>query len=97
LTISFSWTQLITWGIIGIIAGFAAAWVVRGRGLGTLGNLIVGLIGAVIGGFVFSLLEKRIFPAVLIEPISIALIDIIAATIGAVIVLLIVGIVRRKS
>ena len=45
--------QLIIWAIIGIVAGWLASVVVGGGG-GLLRYLITGLIGAFVGGFVFS-------------------------------------------
>lgn len=53
----FEPTGLITWLFIGLIAGFFASVLIRGRGYGCIGNIIVGLIGAVIGGFLASLLD----------------------------------------
>ena len=44
--------QLLIWALIGLIAGWLASLVVGGGGL--LRNLIIGLIGAFVGGFVFS-------------------------------------------
>ena len=44
--------QLLIWALIGIIAGWLASLVVGGGGL--LRNLIIGVIGAFVGGFVFS-------------------------------------------
>ena len=41
--------------IIGIIAGWAAGMIVKGGGFGLLGDLIVGVIGAYLGGFVLDL------------------------------------------
>jgi uncharacterized membrane protein YeaQ/YmgE (transglycosylase-associated protein family) len=41
---------------IGILAGFLAGKIMRGRGYGVLIDLLLGLIGAVVGGFVFGLL-----------------------------------------
>jgi uncharacterized membrane protein YeaQ/YmgE (transglycosylase-associated protein family) len=41
---------------IGILAGFLAGKIMRGRGYGVLLDLVLGLVGAVIGGFVFGLL-----------------------------------------
>lgn len=41
--------------IIGIAAGFIAAKIMKGKGLGLILNLIVGAVGSVIGGWVFSL------------------------------------------
>jgi len=40
---------------IGILAGFLAGQIMRGRGYGVLLDLVLGLVGAVIGGFVFAL------------------------------------------
>lgn len=42
--------------IIGIIAGFAAGKIMRGGGFGCLVNLILGIIGGVLGGWLFGLL-----------------------------------------
>jgi uncharacterized membrane protein YeaQ/YmgE (transglycosylase-associated protein family) len=42
--------------IIGLAAGFVAGILVKGQGFGFIGNLIIGVIGALLGGFVFSLL-----------------------------------------
>ncbi len=41
---------ILIWIISGIIAGWLAGLVVRGRGFGLLGNLVVGLLGGLIGG-----------------------------------------------
>ena len=41
---------------IGILAGFLAGQIMRGRGYGVLLDLVLGLVGAVIGGFIFGLL-----------------------------------------
>jgi len=42
---------IIAWIVVGLIAGWAASLVSRGHGSGLLGDIIVGLIGALIGGF----------------------------------------------
>lgn len=44
----------IAWIIIGLIAGWIAGHITRGRGFGCLVNVILGLIGAVIGGWIFT-------------------------------------------
>lgn len=48
--------NLVSWLILGLLAGWLAGVLFRGRGFGCLGNIAVGLVGAVIGGFLFSLL-----------------------------------------
>ena len=42
--------------ILGIIAGYVAGKITRGGGFGLLVNLVLGIIGGVLGGWVFSLL-----------------------------------------
>ena len=45
----------IVWIVVGGIAGWLASLLVRGTGLGILGDIIVGIIGGLIGGFLLSL------------------------------------------
>ena len=42
---------LLAWIVVGLIAGFLAGQVMRGGGYGLIGDIIVGAVGAVIGGF----------------------------------------------
>jgi uncharacterized membrane protein YeaQ/YmgE (transglycosylase-associated protein family) len=43
---------LISWLVVGLIAGWLAGLMMRGGGYGIIGDIVVGLIGALIGGFV---------------------------------------------
>jgi uncharacterized membrane protein YeaQ/YmgE (transglycosylase-associated protein family) len=45
--------RFLAWVIIGLLAGWIAGVITRGRGFGCLLNVILGLIGAVIGGWIF--------------------------------------------
>jgi len=45
---------LIGWIIIGLLAGWIAGTITRGRGFGCIVNVVLGLIGAVIGGWIFT-------------------------------------------
>ncbi len=50
--------EILYWAIIGVIAGALAKAVVPGdEGGGILGSMILGLIGAMLGGWLFSLLN----------------------------------------
>jgi uncharacterized membrane protein YeaQ/YmgE (transglycosylase-associated protein family) len=49
---------IISWLVIGLIAGWLAGLAMRGGGYGVIGDIIVGLIGAFIGGLLFNLLVK---------------------------------------
>jgi uncharacterized membrane protein YeaQ/YmgE (transglycosylase-associated protein family) len=43
---------LFSWLIVGLIAGALAGRVVEGRGLGCVGDIVVGIVGAVLGGLI---------------------------------------------
>jgi uncharacterized membrane protein YeaQ/YmgE (transglycosylase-associated protein family) len=46
--------SLISWIIIGLIAGWLAGTIARGRGYGCFVNILLGMVGAVLGGWIFS-------------------------------------------
>ena len=75
------------WLVIGAVAGWMAGQVVKGYGFGLVGNAVGGILGAVVGGWVFSALGID----VLIGLSG----DIIGATIGAILLLLLIKVVRR--
>ncbi len=77
---------VITWIVIGLIAGWLAHTILGGRG-GIFGNIAVGLIGAIFGGFLFEKLNLRVMPDFWG--------NLITATIGAVLFLLIWRTIRR--
>jgi uncharacterized membrane protein YeaQ/YmgE (transglycosylase-associated protein family) len=86
--------NILAWIIVGGIAGWLASLVVQGTGLGILGDIIVGIVGALIGGFIISLLLPGSFG---FSGFSIG--SLIIAFIGAVILLLILrllGVGRRR-
>ena len=68
--------SVIAWIMIGLIAGWLAGTVSRGRGFGCIANILLGLVGAILGGWIF--MKLGIFGGGLIYSIA-------AATLGAVI------------
>jgi uncharacterized membrane protein YeaQ/YmgE (transglycosylase-associated protein family) len=42
---------ILSWIVVGLIAGWLASQLMRGRGYSLIGDIIVGILGAVIGGF----------------------------------------------
>lgn len=47
----------IIWSIIiGVLAGAIAGWLMKGGGFGFLINLLVGLVGSVLGGWIYGML-----------------------------------------
>ena len=80
--------SIIMWLIIGAVAGWLAGKVVHGYGFGLLANIVIGILGAVVGGYVL--------PQLGFIPTSTSG-DFIAATLGAVILLVVIGLVRRTT
>ncbi|HEV2522529.1 MAG TPA: GlsB/YeaQ/YmgE family stress response membrane protein [Candidatus Acidoferrales bacterium] len=68
--------SVIAWVVIGLLAGWIAGTVSRGRGFGCLANIVLGLVGAVLGGWIFSQLGIVRFGFIY---------SLAAATLGAVI------------
>jgi len=91
---SITLAELVVWVIVGVLAGSLAGTVVTGKwaGLGRWTGLGVGLVGALIGGLIFSLFG--IWPG--LDAIAISLRDIIAAFIGSLIFLLLLWIFRAS-
>jgi uncharacterized membrane protein YeaQ/YmgE (transglycosylase-associated protein family) len=84
---------IVAWLVVGLIAGWLAGKVTRGSGFGVIGDIILGVVGALVGGFLAS--------AVFGIPDAvngINLTSLIVAFVGAVFVVLIVGLLsgRRK-
>ena len=73
--------------VVGLVAGWLAGVLVKGGGFGVIGDLVVGVIGAFLGAFLFSTLGGSAGGGLLGS--------IIVATIGAVVLLYIVRLVKR--
>lgn len=86
--------QIIVWIIIGGFAGSVASMIVRGRrrGFGVLSNIVIGLIGAFIGGIVFQFFNITIPGA---DAIVFSANDLIAAIAGSLILLFVLFVIRR--
>ncbi len=80
---------LLIWLALGAIAGFIAGQIMKGGGFGILGNIIVGIIGSFLGGFLFNSLGMSAGGGYLGS--------IITAVIGAVVLLFIVGLVKKAK
>ncbi len=74
--------SIIAWIILGLLAGFIASQIVNQRGSGVLLDIVLGIIGAMVGGWLFSLFGAR-------EISGLNLYSLIVATVGAIIVLMI--------
>ena len=81
---------LLTWVVVGAIAGWIAGKLMKGRGFGFLGNIVIGVIGALVGGWLAGAL-LNISNAVS----GFNLTTILVSVIGAVIVLYIAKLIRK--
>jgi uncharacterized membrane protein YeaQ/YmgE (transglycosylase-associated protein family) len=84
-----SFGDIFVWVLVGGVAGWLASLVVRGTGLGLLGDIVVGILGAILGGFVLS----RVLPSVFTFTggfTGFNLGSLIVAFVGAVVLLLVV-------
>jgi len=79
--------NLLTWILIGGISGWLAGLIVEGYGFGLFGNVLVGTLGAAIAGASVWALDIYI---------DTTLGNLLAVTAGAIALLLLVGLLRRK-
>jgi uncharacterized membrane protein YeaQ/YmgE (transglycosylase-associated protein family) len=85
--------SIIAWIVLGAIAGYLAGFLVKGdEGLGVIGHIVLGIVGALVGGFLAGALLGA-------DPIdgALDLSSIVAATVGAVIVVLVASVVTRTT
>ena len=78
--------SVIAWVLIGAIAGWLAGLIVKGYGFGLIGNIVVGILGAGIAGILAP--QLGLYTASTGG-------NIVAATLGALILLVLVGVIRR--
>ncbi len=78
--------HILVWIISGIIAGWVAGLIMRGRGYGIIGDFLLGLVGGIIGGWLAR--EVGVWPHSWLG-------EIIIAVIGGVVLVAIVRILRR--
>jgi uncharacterized membrane protein YeaQ/YmgE (transglycosylase-associated protein family) len=79
--------DILTWIIVGLVAGVLASFVV-GRGYGLLGDIVIGIIGAFLGGWLFRQMGWG-------SPFGGLVGTIFVAFIGAVVLLLLLRLIRR--
>ena len=75
--------SFVSWVLLGLVAGWLAGKISRGRGYGCLTDILLGLIGSVLGGWIFRKLEIGTGTGGFIYSLA-------AATVGAVLLVVIV-------
>ncbi len=81
--------SIIGWLILGLIAGFVASKVVNKTGEGLVTDIVLGVVGAVVGGFLFSLIGAA--------PVTgFNIYSMFVAVVGAIVVLLIYHAITKQ-
>ncbi len=83
-----SLTSLLILIVVGIVAGWLAGLIWKGGGFGLLGNLVIGVVGAFIGFFLFR------FAGISYHGI---LGSIVVALVGALLLLVVINLIKRRS
>jgi len=79
--------EILIFIVVGAVAGWLAGLVVRGRGFGLIGDIVIGIIGALLASWLLPRLGIYLGPGIIYQ--------IIEAFIGAVILLIILRLIRR--
>ncbi len=80
--------SMIAWIILGLIAGFIASKIVNSRGAGCVLDIVLGIVGAFVGGWLFHRFGKS-------GVTGLNLYSLMVAVIGAVVVLFVYHLIRR--
>ena len=72
--------------LIGMVAGWLAGQIMKGSGFGVIGDIVVGILGAILGGLLFNALQL---------PWGGLVGSLIVATIGAILLIFILRLIRR--
>jgi uncharacterized membrane protein YeaQ/YmgE (transglycosylase-associated protein family) len=81
--------SLLVWIILGLISGFIAAKIVNKQGEGWVGDIVLGVIGAVVGGWLFRLMGAH-------GVSGLNLYSVLVSVVGAVVLLFAYHAIRRS-
>ena len=80
--------NIITFILIGLCAGWIAGNLVDGHGRGAIGNIVIGILGAFLGGFIFDVVNVRAYGFWG---------NVAMSVVGAVTLLVVLGVIYRPS
>lgn len=84
--------SIVTWILVGLVVGWLAGVVVKGSGYGMVGDIVIGILGAIIGGFLASTLFGAAAP---VDGFNVT--SLFTALVGAVILILVVRALPGRS
>jgi uncharacterized membrane protein YeaQ/YmgE (transglycosylase-associated protein family) len=82
--------SILAWLVLGLVAGFIGSKIVNKTGEGLVLDIVLGIVGAVVGGFLFNAVGH-------VGVTGLNLYSLLVAVVGAVIVLLLYHMVIRRS
>ena len=82
--------SILAWIVLGLIAGFIASKVVNNAGEGVLVDIVLGIVGALVGGWIFATIGHSGVSGV-------NLYSILVSVVGAIAVLLLYHAIRRRA
>ncbi len=82
--------SILAWIVLGLVAGFFASTMVNGRGEGALLDIVLGIVGALVGGFLFNVIG-----AVGVTGFNVW--SLLVAVLGAVVVLAVYHALTRRA
>ena len=82
--------SILAWIVLGLIAGFIASKIVNKQGEGVVLDVVLGIVGAVVGGFLFNLVGAS-------GVTGLNLYSMLVAIVGSVILLVVYHAVRRSA
>jgi uncharacterized membrane protein YeaQ/YmgE (transglycosylase-associated protein family) len=80
----------LVWIVLGLVAGFIGSKIVNSRGEGILLDIVLGIVGAIVGGWLFTN-----FGAAGVTGLNVY--SVLVAVIGAVVVLVVYHAIRRAA
>jgi uncharacterized membrane protein YeaQ/YmgE (transglycosylase-associated protein family) len=86
--VMFGTESLLVILIVGLIAGWLAGKIMRGSGYGIIGDIIIGIIGAFIGAWLWGVLHLPTIGNIWVD-------RIVVSTVGAMVLLFILGLIKR--
>ena len=73
--------------VVGAVAGWLAGQIMKGRGFGVIGNIVVGIVGAFVGNWLLTTLGVSLGSGLLGS--------ILSALIGAIVLLFVIGLIKK--
>jgi uncharacterized membrane protein YeaQ/YmgE (transglycosylase-associated protein family) len=86
--VMFGTESLLVILVVGLVAGWLAGKIMRGSGYGIIGDIIVGIIGAFIGTWLWGVLHLPTIGNIWVD-------RIVVSTVGALVLLFVLGLIKR--